>query len=353
MRYTLLAVTLSVVSLAAGACSKEPKPGDPPPAPIADVDRTAPAPAPAAVPRGPERPVFSLVDNRLLMHVERGGGLVALPGSAGFAKYMKFGKPNPAKPQWKVKQTKDDRAVGLAEAYAAIMVPLTAEQAAAKVVHVRIHVAAPRRVTVMVNGKQAQNTELAAGWQTLSATIPDGMLRAGENDLQLALGKGEPAAVEWIQFGGAAPGEAPIVTYDAAARALLLAEGTALVYYVMIPKDGRLVGDVAAPCSVAVEARAAEGAPVTGQLAGAGSAVELGALAGKVARLRLSPAAGCPQARLTGAALAVPGAAPTVQKPKKPRHVVFWIMDSLRADRVKPFFPAARPEVPTFTALAL
>src|SRR5687767_2659558 len=48
----------------------------------------APAKAPS---RGPERPVYSLVDNRLSAHLTRGGGLLVPAGSAAFAKYNRFG----------------------------------------------------------------------------------------------------------------------------------------------------------------------------------------------------------------------------------------------------------------------
>jgi len=296
--------------------------------------------------------VFSLTDNRLLAHVERGGGIVAFPGWPSFAKYMRFNKPNPAKPVWQIKQKRDGKAVGIASQYVQVGLPLTEEQAAARAIYVRLAPSTPRRLTVMVNGKNAATLQLAPGWQTVTAAPAPGLLKAGENEFQLAFDKGaEGIAVEWIQVGGPAPGEETISVYDAKGRALLLAEGTALVYYVMIPEKGRLVGDVGGDgCKITVEARAAEGAPVSGELSGEGAAVELGALAGKVARVRLAPA-GCKSARLTTAALAIPTPAPTVAKPKKPKYVVLWIMDSLRADRVKPFFAKARPEVPVMTGL--
>src|SRR5687768_14479968 len=99
-----------IAALVLTSCNKEPASparGETAPPPS---DRPAPAQAPPAAPRGPEHAVFSLADNRLLAHVERGGGLVALPGSAGFAKYMRFAKPNPNKLPWQTKQWRDDRA---------------------------------------------------------------------------------------------------------------------------------------------------------------------------------------------------------------------------------------------------
>src|SRR5262245_51491071 len=85
----------------------------------------APAPAPS---RGPEHSVFSLLDNRLLAHAQRGGGVVAVAGAAGFAKYLRFAKPKVA---WKLQQTLEGHRVALAEMYASLDLPLTAEQASA------------------------------------------------------------------------------------------------------------------------------------------------------------------------------------------------------------------------------
>jgi arylsulfatase len=101
-----------------------------------------------------------------------------------------------------------------------------------------------------------------------------------------------------------------------------------------------------------VQATPSEGSAVTGKLVGRGSAVDLGKLAGKPARLELT-ASGCPSARLAGAALVVPGPAPVFKRGAAPKHVVLWVMDSLRADRVRTIIgEAARPEVPVMDELA-
>src|SRR6187455_1711641 len=59
----------------------------------AQQPKTAPPGQPPvkAAARGPEHPVYSLVDNRLSAHLTRGGGLVLDAGSAAFAKYTRFG----------------------------------------------------------------------------------------------------------------------------------------------------------------------------------------------------------------------------------------------------------------------
>jgi len=195
--------------------------------------------------------------------------------------------------------------------------------------------------------------QLVEGWQTISAPLTG--LAAGENRFQLvAGGKGDGLAVEWIQLGApvaAGVDDAPAF-WDASAKALVLPEGGGVSYFVTVPDKGRLVGEVrGAGCSVKVHAAADDGAPVDGTLGGTVGSVELGALAGRVARVDLI-ASGCKQALLAEAALAVPGATPVVKRDKKPKYVVLWIMDSLRADRVRPYNPKARPETPNFEKLS-
>ena len=264
-------------------------------------------------PRGAEHDVYSLIDNRLYAHVERGGGLVIVPGSAGFGKYGRTA--------------------------AQIVVPLTEAQAASGQLFVRSSTPSPRALTIVANGRPAA---FLPGAPTAVTLHP------GENVLEL-----EPATeVSWLQLGGAPPGDRAPTTYDPSRRALVLDDGVALVWYLAVPPGARLRGDVGgAGCTVTASARTASGAQVDGVLAGDAGAVDLGALAGQVVRLRLA-AAGCRSARLSSAALALPGPTALVQRRQRPRNIVLWIMDSLRADKVNPLVAGARPEVPGFAALA-
>jgi arylsulfatase A-like enzyme len=299
-----------------------------------------------------DRPVFDLVDNRLLAHIVRGGGVVAVTGSAGFAKYLNGGRPNLP---WKLGQKLDGRLVALSDNYSRVTLPLSEDQApAARTLRLRVSLPRPRELEVKVNGQRAGQVPVVAGWQTVEVPLPDGA-PAGEVEIQLAWSKrgaGGSPAVEWIQLGGDANGDAAPAFYDGAARALLLPSGGGLAYYVQVPEGGKLTGSVSGPsCEVAVRARAAGGKPLDGALRGVGASIDLAPLAGQVVRLDLT-GRGCPEARLTAAALTVPGAVPTVQRGKPPRNVVFWIMDSLRADKLRPFSPGARAEVPVLERLA-
>lgn len=317
----------------------------------------APSKPPTKAPaRGPERAVYSLVDNRLSAHVLRGGGLVLPGGSAGFAKYTRFGNTdkNPKASAWQLRQTEGDDKVKVAKmtgSSARVDVPLTAaELAGDPVVRVRAYSAEARAFSVRVNGGKDVPGELGVGWSVVELKPPAGQLKEGENEL-LFFVRGSGLSVDWIQVGGTAP-TAPVAIHDAGSKSLVLPDGGGLAYYVQIPEQGRLTGDLAdGACEVAVKATAADGAGADGKLTGLGSAVDLASLSGKAVRLELT-ASGCPVAKLANAALVVPGEEPKVTRGEAPRYVIMFVMDSLRADRVRVYNPGARPEVPTWEKLA-
>ncbi len=314
------------------------------------------APIPQAPSRGPEHSVYSLLDNRLAAHVLRGGGLVMLPGSAGFAKYMRFSKQL----RWKIRDAKDGKRVATMTGSAGRFdLPLTPAQAkGSPALRVRLYSPDKRRLSIRINGDQKREIRLSIepGWTTVDKAVPGGSLRAGENTVLLFVSKGAPLSVAWVQVGGAAFGDKTprfaVKTRGGGAH-LVLPEGGGLAYYVHVPEKGLLTADLdAAGCKVSVTATADGGTPVKGSLTGRGSAVDLSPLAGKVVRLELL-GGGCKTTKLTRADLVVPGAAKTYARPTaKPKYVVLWIMDSLRADRVKTFVPSARPDVPMFDELA-
>jgi arylsulfatase A-like enzyme len=311
----------------------------------------APQKAPS---RGPERAVYSLIDNRLAAHVERGGGLLLPAGSAGFAKYTRFGNTEKIKQKtWELRAKEGDVAVAkLTGSSGRVDVVLTADMlAAGPVVRVRAHSAEARAISLRVNENADINGQLQAGWSVVEFAVPAGQLVEGENQL-LFFVRGSGLAVEWIQVGGSAPGDGATKFYDGNAKALVLPEGGAMSWYAFVPDKGLVTGDLSdGACEIAVTAVGEDGKVVEGSLTGLGSAVDLDALGGKAARLTLA-AKGCPSAELANAALVVPGEATKPTRGEPPKYVVLLVMDSLRADRVKVWNPEARPEVPTFEKLA-
>jgi arylsulfatase A-like enzyme len=301
--------------------------------------------------RGPEHPVYSLRDNRLSAHLVRSGGLLVHGGSPGFAKYMRYRFKGP---NWKVAETVDGAKASIIEGSTGrIDVPLTAAQAKGPVkIKMHVHNEGDRRVGFRVNGNKDKEVtvEVTAGWTTAEVEIPDGAFHEGDNEILMFTSKGSPMAVGWMQIGGDTSAEP--TTDFAAANSLVLPKDGGLAYHVIVPDKGLVAGDLSDPkCKVEVSAEPDDGEAITGTLTGKGSAVDLSKLAGEVVRLELI-GAGCDRAELADAALVVPGEAPTyARKPAKPKYVILWVMDSLRADRVRVFNPDAPAEVPTFEKL--
>ncbi|HVV86391.1 MAG TPA: sulfatase-like hydrolase/transferase [Kofleriaceae bacterium] len=319
----------------------------------ATVPKPAQPPVKAAS-RGAEHPVYSFVDNRLSGHVLRGGGLVLVGGSAEFAKYTRFGNMRKIKtPAWQLRQSEGPVKVAqMTGGSARVDVPLTADQlAGTPVIRVRAYSPDARAFSVRVNDNKDVNGQLTAGWSTVELTPPAGQLKEGENQL-LFFVRGTGLSIAWIQVGGTTTSDEQLLFYDASAKALRLPEGGGMAWYVMVPEHARLAADLTdGACTVNVKAVSEDGGGADGKLVGTDSAVDLSSLAGKAVRLELT-AAGCPEARLTRASLVVPGDEAKPERGEPPKYVVMFIMDSLRADRVRPFWPGARPEVPTWEKLA-
>ncbi|HEU0036780.1 MAG TPA: sulfatase-like hydrolase/transferase [Kofleriaceae bacterium] len=318
-----------------------------------------PAMQPSKAPsRGAEHVVYSLIDNRLSAHRGRGGGVVLDGGSSGFAKYVRFPRlmKSDAKKSWELRQTDGSLKVAkMTGKTASVFVPLTAAQAASAQVRLRINATEEGTLSLRVNEKKEKevNVKLAKGWQTLTITAPAGLLVEGENTLQVFT-KGSGSTVSWMQIGGktAVPDEGPGPLYDTAQKALPIAKDAQLSWFVSVPDKARLTGDLSdGACTLGVLVTAEDGKTIEGKLNGIGSAVDLAAVAGKAVRIDLDNAT-CPTAMLSNAALVQPGDTPQVKRADPPKYVLFIIMDSLRADKIKAFNPKARPETPNWDKLA-
>ena len=330
-------------------------------------DKPAAPPVKAAT-RGPEHPVYSLVDNRLSAHLTRGGGLVVMAGSAGFAKYVRIANMmrKDAKKSWDLRQTEGEIKVArLTGKSGAVFVPLTPAQAGRNTLRIRAFAKADGVISVRVNdtskdkddedkhSRKEINGKLTAGWSTAEFTLPEGTLKEGENAIQIFT-KESGVAVAWLQFAAQTPiaDDGATRFYDPSTKSLLLPKDGAMTWFAAVPEHAKVTGDLAdGNCKVHVLATAEDGSTAQGDLVGMGSAVDLVALAGKAARIELS-GVGCNETQLASAALVIPGDPAQVKRGEPPKYVVFIIMDSLRADRVRAFDAKARPEAPNWEKLA-
>ncbi len=322
-----------------------------PGAPGAPAAPAAPAAA-AVAPTRLEHAVYHLGDNLLLAHRVVGGDLVVDAGSIGFSRYIRFEMPTR---RWRLRREVDGHRVATAAKGASLELPLTtAQAAAARGLALRVVASEADRLTIKLGGRKAGAIDVTPGRAWYPIAIPADRFVAGENQLVI---EGGALALETVRVF-ADPGRAvdadPLAaaTWSTTTRALTLADGAGLAWYVHLPPLAHLVADVAGPCRVEVSARADDGTRAGGLLGGDVRAVDLSLVADQAVRLELT-ARDCPRAVLADPAITIAGPAPApAPAGAAPQLVILWVMDALRADRVRPFTPGARAEVPAFEALA-
>ena len=308
--------------------------------------------------RGPEHAVYSLVDNRLSAHLTRGGGLVVAAGSAGFAKYVRFANlMKGGKKPWELRQTEGEVKVArMTGKSGTVFVPLTAAQAgqrqgpAARVRRVR----RPRSASGSTTTRTSTRNSPRAG-RPSSSTVPAGQLKDGENALQLFM-KAPGVELAWLQVGGGAGRRRRRhgVLRSGASSALVLPEGGAddLV------RGGARQGAADRRSRPTAAARSACSPPprtAPPSTASSPAPARRSTCRRSPARRRgsISTGTGCAVTALSNAALVGAGRRRRRSSAaSRPSYVVFIVMDSLRADRVRPFNPKARPETPNFDKLA-
>jgi len=330
------------------------------------------APARSSLPKlkGAHHPVFDLHANRLLAHLIRDGGLFIPAGEPGFAKYMNFRRP------WITfelgKKVAGEKAAVGHKPVSWITFPVSAAQAGAKQLSMRLYsLNAASGLKVELNKKEVASLKMEKGWQTVHVDLPGGALKQGENKLQLRwaargriAGRRAHGAVGWLHLG-----PRKLTTVKVAAphdgKGLYLPAGGGLAYYIYPYKGTKLKLRFAAQapgqrCAVQVKLTARDGAPIsetrqeTGLAPGAMAEtyVDLTSLSGRVGRLELTAAGDkCAGMTLAGAALVRAGALPKVDRSKKPKHVLFWMVDTLRSDVLSSYNPKTRVKTPVFDAL--
>jgi choline-sulfatase len=244
-----------------------------------------------------------------------------------------------------------DSAALVSGSYGDLLLPIHGSGAQA----VRIRAQAPRDGSIVASLDEKVVARLKGSskqFDTFDIALPEG-LAPGEHRLRLrgsGMGKVGPhstaLALDWV-----AVGPAPLPALDGspalgsgASDTLSLQSGCALGFTFKVPEGARFRAALASKSRLALEATGDElGKRALGEYEAGEIDVDLSALAGKVIRLDL---------RARGAlelsapqVLAQRAGAPSAGPPAV-RNVLIYLIDTLRADHLKPFNGATRVETP-------
>jgi arylsulfatase A-like enzyme len=345
-------------------------------APRADL-----APPVASSPSLPsERVLLDLIANRPLAHVAVADAQLLDPGGPGFATYVDGGW----KSSWELGARDGDRRVSYLLGVAGVVRFPLPDAAARRLFFTLKPGVARQALTVFLNEKPIANLTIADGYGGYEAALPPALLRAGENTVRFHFrgagtldGRHSAAAFERIAVapdGARDPGAAPRLgqPYGLGGdvrRALAAAAPVRFSYYLALPSGARplalrfaygsqMVGTAGAPAVEAVVRVTVDGAaPRELWRAPAGATwrsadVDLTPLAGDAVRLDLELRGG-------GGALGEPrlvdGGPPPPPRPpagKPADHVIVWMVDTLRADRLDLYDAATVVKTPAYDALA-
>jgi len=282
---------------------------------------------------------YDFTTNVPLAHVYR-DGVVADAASPGFVKYQRAIRRN-----WTVAREDGRPCAYVPGLQGNLWFPVDGELASA---NLALEAALKpfgrgQRADVFVNGKKIASLELAPGWGTHRLQIPAGVVKRGYAKVRLHFrrtvmhaGEKTAAAVRYVRLtkASAAPapvGEASVARALSATRGdgLFLPHGGGLDYYLVPPKGMTLVGQTQGG---AVEVWVGRDGKKPKKLAeGSALHIPLKSLGGQAIRLMFRGKGG--DVTLTGAKL-VARAKTAVPKAAAPKYVVFWLIDTLRADKL-------------------
>ncbi|HET6416784.1 MAG TPA: sulfatase [Polyangiales bacterium] len=252
------------------------------------------------------------------------------------------------------------------------------------VVRIRLRPHGTHALTPYLNNKQLASIHLGKGegFAEYELTLPAEEVQPGENQLLLTFGgttpvDGQDVSVSidsiWIRNASEAAPTAPLArepAYDTLVanvrlgdeerQAIALSRMSTLRYYVAVPKSGSLgfgigvEGEAGAPFTIEVTA---DGQPAVEVFTGTASTswtdhkVDLSQFAGETVRLDLKakdPGAG--RIAWSSPSIYVPTAEERNIEPAK--NVIVLVIDTLRADKLRPFNPATRVKTPAIDRFA-
>jgi arylsulfatase A-like enzyme len=355
---TVRVVALAAAALAVGCGEARLPPATAAPTAAADPGR-APEPEPEVMLA--DTPRIDLLHNRHRFHLHVDGLLVPL-AAEGLRKYsQEYRRP------WKGLAEVDGRPGRvLGERSAVLRVPFEGDGEAT--VRLWLHgLVAGQRVQVDVNGRRAGVVSAGAAWAEHTIAVPAGLLRRGENELRLHVGKQGRAGAEksWALHhalelvGGAAGPSGRWPGLDAVATASFGGEARPslggfprLELLLEIPETAWLEVHLGGGGRHRIAARTSDGTRRTLLDAAAADGwsrrrVSLAALAGQLVALELSAEGG----GVFGAPVIALEEAPIRARPAPVPNVILLVVDALRSDRLQ-LYGETRVRTPRMTAEA-
>ncbi len=235
---------------------------------------------------------------------------------------------------------------------------LTAEGAAATL-SIRVRSFRPGQAHVYLDDQEIITEDLGTEWRVLRTELSADRLAAGEHELLLRFDRGGELAgipraylaVDWITLGSAVdPTGAP----SAREATLALAAGWSAGYALEVPPNARLRGVVEGAGALEAWAYVDGAAPrrlarVAGPDHGQRLDIDLAQVAGDVARIDLR-ASGGDVTLHHPAVVTLDGGDPAGAR--RPRNVMLYLIDTLRADRLRAYAPDTRVRTPGLSRLA-
>ncbi len=299
--------------------------------------------------------------------------------------YMDFGTPAQSKYSvgdwrsgWGSRGAEGDTSFAYAGSRVRFYFPV--DVAGEHTLRIRLRAHGTERMTAYLNGETVRSYDIRGGaFGDYDITLPASGLVVGENNVQIVFGgstevAGETvsAAVESVRLTpGAMPeGEfnppafealvAAVALDEVERQALVIRRPMTLRYHVHVPENGRLgfgvglEGEGEAPVKVFATGDNGNRTEIFSGTAGSAwndQVVDLAAFAGQVVRLELAAdTAGAGRVAWSVPRVLVPHVdRPTIEPA---RNVVVVLIDTLRADKLRPFNSRSRVEAPTIDALA-
>lgn len=235
-------------------------------------------------------------------------------------------------------------------------------------VRLRLRGDAGQKLTLYVDGQAIATQPVDKRWRELTYAL-ERPLAAGAHRITLAFNRKMSAVqVDWVWLAPdgerALPRVAKVATasFGGPRRALVADPARSLSYYLVVPRDARLVFDYGAANETRFIVRVAQDGSATktvfrqtGRSRWSEGVVDLQPWAGKLVRLDLISEGKPGRAGWGEPDLVRPGVAPevpVVNRTNRAKNVVQILIDTARQDAFKAFNPATRVQTPAMSRLA-